>query len=140
GFNRQKNSGLSLEHVYSSDPEKWRAYYLLLQIAFILIQLVERGSLLRRLAQEAGRPPREVFGSPHNPARAAGGTARVRGVGGTLVRPPPGGEAAHRAGQLVGGPGLRSSPGRASVFHSGSGKARRRAGASAVRAATDQAE
>ena len=47
GFNRQKNSGLNLEHVYSKDPEKWKAYYYLLQIAFILTQLVERGSLLR---------------------------------------------------------------------------------------------
>ena len=40
GFNRQKNSGLNLEHVYSTDPEKWKSYYLLLQIAFILVQLV----------------------------------------------------------------------------------------------------
>src|SRR6202030_2087960 len=56
GFNRQKNSGLNLEHVYSIDPEKAKAYYLLLQIAFILVQLVERGSLLRRLAEEGGRP------------------------------------------------------------------------------------
>jgi hypothetical protein len=39
GFNRQKNSGLNLEHVYSSDPEKWKSYYLLLQIAFILARL-----------------------------------------------------------------------------------------------------
>ncbi len=53
GFNRQKNSGLNLEHVYSIDPEKWKAYYLLLQIAFMLVQLLERGSLLRRLAEEA---------------------------------------------------------------------------------------
>ena len=56
GFNRQKNSGLNLEHVYSIDPEKWKAYYLLLQIAFLLLQLLERGSLLRRLAAEVGRP------------------------------------------------------------------------------------
>jgi len=42
-----------LEHVYSIDPEKWPTYYYLLQIAFILTQLLERGSLLRQLA--AGR-------------------------------------------------------------------------------------
>src|SRR5206468_2169277 len=30
GFNRQKNSGLNLEHVYSSDPGKWPSYYVLL--------------------------------------------------------------------------------------------------------------
>jgi hypothetical protein len=69
GFNRQKNSGLNLEHVYSIDPEKWKAYYLLLQIAFIVVQLLERGSLLRRLAEEAGRPVWKLFGSLKNVAR-----------------------------------------------------------------------
>jgi hypothetical protein len=69
GFNRQKNSGLNLEHVYSIDPEKWKEYYLLLQIAFILIQLLERGSLLRRLADEMGRPFWKLFGSLKNVAR-----------------------------------------------------------------------
>ncbi len=69
GFNRQKNSGLNLEHVYSIDPEKAKAYYLLLQIAFILVQLVERGSLLRRLAEECGRPVWKLFGSLKNVAR-----------------------------------------------------------------------
>lgn len=69
GFNRQKNSGLNLEHVYSIDPEKWKAYYLLLQIAFVLVQLMERGSLLRRLAAEVGRPVWKLFGSLKNVAR-----------------------------------------------------------------------
>jgi hypothetical protein len=69
GFNRQKNSGLNLEHVYSIDPEKAKAYYLLLQIAFILVQLVERGSLLRRLAEACGRPVWKLFGSLKNVAR-----------------------------------------------------------------------
>jgi hypothetical protein len=69
GFNRQQNSGLNLEHVYSTDPEKWKAYYLLLQIAFIVVQLLERGSLLRRLAAEAGRPVWKLFGSLRNVAR-----------------------------------------------------------------------
>jgi hypothetical protein len=69
GFNRQKNSGLNLEHVYSTDPENWKVYYLLLQIAFVLLQLLERGSLLRRLAAEAGRPFWKLFGSLRNVAR-----------------------------------------------------------------------
>jgi hypothetical protein len=69
GFNRQKNSGLNLKHVYSTDPEKWKAYYLLLQIAFIVTQLLERGSLLRRLAAEMGRPVWKLFGSLKNVAR-----------------------------------------------------------------------
>jgi hypothetical protein len=69
GFNRQKNSGLNLQHVYSTDPVKWKAYYLLLQIAFILVQLLERGSLLRRLADEFGRPVGKLFGSLKNIGR-----------------------------------------------------------------------
>jgi hypothetical protein len=69
GFNRQKNSGLNLTHVYSIDPEKWKSYYMLLQIAFILTQLMERGSLLRRLATQLGRPWQKLFGSLRNIAR-----------------------------------------------------------------------
>jgi hypothetical protein len=69
GFNRQKNSGLNLAHIYSIDPEKAKAYYVILQIAFILVQLVERGTLLRRLAEAAGRPVWKLFGSLKNVAR-----------------------------------------------------------------------
>ena len=47
GFNRQKNSGFNLEHVFSIDPENLKAYYYLLQIAHMIQQLVEAGSLLR---------------------------------------------------------------------------------------------
>jgi hypothetical protein len=43
GFNTQKNSGLNLEHAYSHT--RWAAYYFLLQIAHLLLQLVEKGSL-----------------------------------------------------------------------------------------------
>jgi hypothetical protein len=69
GFNRQKNSGLNLEHVCSIAPEKWKASYRLLPIAFILVQLLERGSLLRRLADELGRPVWKLCGSLKNVAR-----------------------------------------------------------------------
>jgi hypothetical protein len=68
-FNRQKNSGLNLEHVYSTDPEKWQAYYYLLQIAFILTQLLERGSLLRQLVAALGKGVRAAFGSLANIAQ-----------------------------------------------------------------------
>ena len=44
-------------------------YYLLLQIAFLLVQLLERGSRLRRLAAELGRKVWELFGSLKNLAR-----------------------------------------------------------------------
>jgi hypothetical protein len=71
GFNRQKNSGLNLEHVYSIDPDKWPAYYYLLQIAFIITHLLERGSLLRQLLaeRERGRGVLAVLGSLANIAQ-----------------------------------------------------------------------
>src|SRR5262249_26790702 len=68
GFNRQKNSDLNLQHLFSTDPEKLKAYYYLLQIACILLQLLEQGSLLRRLAQDYGRTPWQLFGSLKNVA------------------------------------------------------------------------
>jgi hypothetical protein len=68
GFNTQKNSGLNLEHAYSH--RCWAAYYFLLQIAHLLLQLVEKGSLLRHLAAEQGkRTAVELFGSLKNIAQ-----------------------------------------------------------------------
>ena len=67
GFNLQKNSELNLEHAYSTDPEKLKAYYYLLQIAHILLQLLEKGSLLRKLA--GARSVVGFFGSLRNIAR-----------------------------------------------------------------------
>jgi len=69
GFNTQKNTQLNLEHVYSIGPEKLKSYYLLLQIAHILIQLLERGSLLVQLAQQYGKTVRQWFGSMKNLVR-----------------------------------------------------------------------
>ena len=66
GFNRQKNSDLNLQHLYSTDPDKLKAYYYLLQIACILLHLVEQGSLLRKLAAEYKRTPWQLFGSLKN--------------------------------------------------------------------------
>jgi hypothetical protein len=68
GFNTQKNSGLNLEHAYSH--RCWAAYYFLLQIAHLLLQLVEKGSLLRHLAQQQGkRTAVELYGSLKNIAQ-----------------------------------------------------------------------
>src|SRR5262245_34059173 len=68
GFNTQKNSGLNLEHAYSHTG--WAAYYFLLQIAHLLLQLVEKGSLLRHLAREQGkRAAVELYGSLKNMAQ-----------------------------------------------------------------------
>jgi hypothetical protein len=69
GFNRQKNSGLNLAHGYSTDPEKWKAYDYWLQIAFIIVQLLERGSLLKQWVAAMGRTPLQLFGSLKNLAR-----------------------------------------------------------------------
>ena len=69
GFNLQKNSELNLEHAYCYGRQ-WTAYYYLLQIAHVLLQLLEKGSLLRRLArqQEKGSAI-QLFGSLKNMAR-----------------------------------------------------------------------
>jgi hypothetical protein len=54
GFNIQKNSGMNLEHAYS-EGDHFGAYYLLLQVAHVMLQLLEKGSLLRALAAQAGK-------------------------------------------------------------------------------------
>ena len=47
GFNVQKNDGYHLEHAYTESEHGMKVYYLLLQIAHLLMQLMEKGSLLR---------------------------------------------------------------------------------------------
>ena len=47
GFNVQKNGGYNLEHAYTKNEHGMKIYYLLLQAAHILMQLMEKGSLLR---------------------------------------------------------------------------------------------
>lgn len=48
GFNAQKNGGFELEHAYSQHETAAKVFYYLLQIAHILFQLVEKGSLFRQ--------------------------------------------------------------------------------------------
>lgn len=69
GFNRQKNSGLNLTHVFCIHPERLKAYYYFLQIAHIILQIFEAGSLLRHLAAECSQTPAQLFGSLKNLAR-----------------------------------------------------------------------
>ncbi len=52
-----------------ADEKRASSYYLLLQIGFVLVQLLERGNLLRRLAAELGRPFWKLYGSLKNVAR-----------------------------------------------------------------------
>lgn len=69
GFNIQKNSGLNLEHAYSTGPDTLKCFYYLLQIAHLFLQMLELGSLLRRLAQQYGATPLGLFGSLKNIAQ-----------------------------------------------------------------------
>ena len=46
GFNIQKNGGFALEHAYGTGPWALKNFYLLLQLAHLVLQLMERGNLL----------------------------------------------------------------------------------------------
>ena len=59
GFNIQKNGGFNLEHAYSLGDQQIKNYYLLLQIAHFILQLLEKGSLL-------GQECKKLFGSLRN--------------------------------------------------------------------------
>ena len=48
GFNVQKNGGYDLEHAYTTDPVASKIFYYLLQIAHLITQLIEKGSLFRQ--------------------------------------------------------------------------------------------
>ena len=48
GFNVQKNGGFRLEQAYGENATAAKVFYLLLQIAHLLSQLVEHGSLFGR--------------------------------------------------------------------------------------------
>jgi len=48
GFNAQKNGGFELEHSYSQHETAAKVFYFLLQIAHLLFQLLEKGSLFRQ--------------------------------------------------------------------------------------------
>lgn len=56
GFNRQKNGGFGLGHPYSENWTAARNFYLLMQLADLLSQLIEKGNLL-------GELPTKLFGS-----------------------------------------------------------------------------
>lgn len=62
GFNIQKNGGFNLEHAYSTKNRQIKNFYVLLQIAHLILQLLERGNLF-------GADGRTLFGSLRNLAR-----------------------------------------------------------------------
>ena len=47
-FNVQKHGGYALEHAYTRNAVSAKGFYLLLQLAHTLAQLIERGSLFRQ--------------------------------------------------------------------------------------------
>jgi hypothetical protein len=48
GFNVQKKGGYELEHAYTNHPNSAKIFYLLLQIAHLLAQLLYKATLLKR--------------------------------------------------------------------------------------------
>lgn len=62
GFNIQKNGGFNLEHAYSYSNRQIKNYYLLMQIAHLILQLIEHGNLL-------AAPAKRLFASLRNMAR-----------------------------------------------------------------------
>jgi hypothetical protein len=48
GFNVQKKGGYELEHAYTNNPNSAKVFYLLLQIAHLLAQLLYKSNLLKR--------------------------------------------------------------------------------------------
>jgi hypothetical protein len=56
GFNRQKNGGFALEHPYCENWNAAQNFYLALQIADLLSQLIEKSTLL-------AQKPADLFGS-----------------------------------------------------------------------------
>lgn len=53
GFNAQKTGGYEMEHAFSTNNVATRHFYILLQIAHIANQLMEKGSLLRGKIRES---------------------------------------------------------------------------------------
>ncbi len=54
GFNIQKNGGFNMEHAYCEHPNAAKNYFLLLQIAHFLFQLMAKGSLFVAFRQQLG--------------------------------------------------------------------------------------
>ena len=71
GFNIQKNGGFNLEHAYGIGERQIKDYYVLLQIAHMILQLIERGSLL-------SADCKQLFGSIRNVAKRLAESLRNR--------------------------------------------------------------
>lgn len=54
GFNIQKNNGYAMEHAYCEQGQAAKNFYLLLQIAHLIAQLLEKGLLAKDMAKRIG--------------------------------------------------------------------------------------
>lgn len=75
-----------MEHVYSTGEDKLKACYLLLQLAHLLLLLLEQGSLLRRLVAEWEETVLGWFGRLQNIAKRLLESLRRLGGAGRGVR------------------------------------------------------
>ena len=80
GFNIQKNGGFNLEHAYSLGSWQIKNFYVLMQIAHLMLQLIEHGSLL-------GEDCKRLFGSLRNVARRFAESIRNRLIPLEALRP-----------------------------------------------------
>jgi hypothetical protein len=80
GFNIQKNNGFNLEHAYSLDDVAIKNFYVLMQIAHLIAQLVERGRLF-------GADPKKLFGSLLDLARRLAESIRNKVIPADAVDP-----------------------------------------------------
>ena len=60
---------MTLDEVYGADQDLLCCFYYLLQIAHMILQLIEKGSLLRRVARRYAKTVIALFGSLRNIAR-----------------------------------------------------------------------
>jgi hypothetical protein len=65
-FNLLKNGQTGLKHDYGSVGNAWYNYYLLAQIALLIIQLIWHGDIVRKVTDHAYETARKMFGSIRN--------------------------------------------------------------------------
>ena len=80
GFNIQKNGGFNLEHAYSRGSWQIKNFYVLMQIAHMILQLLEHGSLL-------STDCKRLFGSLRNLTRRFAESIRNRLIPLAALRP-----------------------------------------------------
>lgn len=69
GTNTQKHGGYEMGHLYGRNHHAWKNYYLLLQIAQLLNDLVKYGDYIGKLADNPGATFSAVFGTMRNFAK-----------------------------------------------------------------------